>query len=270
LRKRRAAQHAQLTGRWLGVLVFWGLVGAYPACSGAEFKASGQAGSAGGGRGGSGGSNGGSSGRDASESDSEAEASAGRGGSAGTGSGGSAGTLPEAGPDTGDARADTSTDAPSDAPRDAPADAPPTCDAPLQYFLDADHDTYGDDSTTRRACTAPGGDWVLRGGDCRDDLPEVRPNQTNYMPEGYETTEGESFDYNCSGLEEPDPGSFGAAPASCPLLPPCGNAAGYVPGPRSGPGVNALCGSQLLRGCVTNGALCVQQQAATTVAKRCR
>lgn len=261
--KRRAAKYAQPKARWCVVLVFWGLIGVYPACSDAEFTVSAQGGSAGGGSGG----NAGASGRDASESDGDAEASAGRAGSAGTSSGGSAGALPEAGPDTGDAQSDTSTDA----PRDAPMDTRPTCDAPLQYFLDADHDTYGDDSTMLRACDAPGADWVLRGGDCRDDLPEVNPDQDDYMPEGYETKQGVSFDYNCSGVEDPDPGSFGAPPASCPLLPPCGNAPGYVPGPRSGPGVNALCGSQLLRGCVANGALsCVQQQTATTAAKRCR
>ncbi|HEY6556800.1 MAG TPA: hypothetical protein VI072_05990 [Polyangiaceae bacterium] len=268
--KTCAAKYPQLAGRWLGVLVFWGLIGVYPACSDAEFTVSAQDGSAGGGRGGSGGSNGGSSGRDASESDGDTDASAGRGGSAGTGSGGSAGTLPEAGPDTGDARADTS----ADAPFDAPTDTRPTCDAPLEYFLDADHDTYGDDSTMLRACDPPSGDWVLRGGDCRDDLPKVNPDQDDYMPEGYETTQGVSFDYDCSGLEEPDPESFGAAPASCPLLPPCNTQQyppGYVPGPRSGLGVNALCGSQLLRGCVANGALgCAQQQTATTAAKRCR
>jgi hypothetical protein len=275
--KSRGAEHAQrshsktraprLKRGWIAALCAWGIAGVYPACSDAEFKVSAQAGTAGSA------GNAGGSGRDASEGDGDADASGGRGGSSGSSSGGTAGTPSDAQPDSADAQPDAPEDAPPDAPRDGPVDAPtdsrPACDAPLQYFLDADHDTYGADDSMVRACAAPGSDWVLRGGDCRDDLPEVRPNQNDYKPEGYETKSGVSFDYNCSGIEEPDPGSFGAAPTSCPLLTPCGGP-GYVPGPRSGPGVNALCGSLLLRGCVTNGLGCMQQQTATTSAKRCR
>lgn len=263
MRSRRAQRapgsHFQARARGvkhgcIAALGLWALVGVYPACSDAEFRVSGQSGSAG---------TAGVGGRDASISDAETDADAGRGGSAGNDADAAGDSSSESDADSGDAQ--------SDAVTDSPVESGPTCDAPLTYFLDADRDTYGADDSAVRACDAPGPDWVRRGGDCRDDLPEVNPAQTDYKPVGFETKAGVSFDYDCSGAEEPDPGSPGAAPASCPALPPCGMAVGYVSVPRTGAGVNALCGSQLLRGCVANGVLaCSQQQTATPAAKRCR
>jgi hypothetical protein len=119
-----------------------------------------------------------------------------------------------------------------------------------------------------RACLAPGADWVLRGGDCRDDLPEVKPDQNDYKPEGYETTQGVSFDYNCSGVEDPDPVSPGAA-GPCPAL-GCTAHTGYVPVTRAGAGVNFICGSQLVRACVSNLGVCSQQVPVQAAKKRCR
>lgn len=252
---------------WLALLMFWGLTGVYPACSDAEFRVSAQGGTSGtsGASGSSGASgtagNGGSSGRDASQPDSDADA---QGGAAGSSSDGSAGTPSDARPDTADAQPDVAVDAPVD----APTETGPTCDAPLQYFLDADHDTYGDDGTTVRACAAPGADWVLRGGDCRDDLPEVRPSQIDYKPEGYETKNGVSFDYNCSGLEEADPGSLGAA-GPCPSV-GCTAHTGYLPVARAGVGVSPICGSRFIRACVINLGLCSLQSPVMAPAKRCR
>jgi hypothetical protein len=250
--------------RWLGALAFLSFTSVYPACSGAEFTSSEQGGSAGragtagtagsAGRGGGGGS----SGRDASP-DVESDANGGRDGSAGA--------------DSGDGSNDASVDSPSDArpdtAADAPADVAPTCDAPLAYFFDDDEDGYGDDTTRVSACRSPGEDWVLVGGDCDDDLPEVHPDQTDFFGEGYETKQGISFDYDCSGLEDPDPVQPRRAPTTCPLAQPCGSP-GYVPAARSGPGVDPICGSQLIQGCAPNLGLCSMQSPVMATAKRCR
>ena len=128
------------------------------------------------------------------------------------------------------------------------------CD-PVPWFPDGDEDGFGRSSGQVVACEPPtNGVWVLVGGDCNDDNKVVFPHKAGFAADGY-TSSGNavSFDYDCSGMEEVDPSSKGAAPA-CSLLSCTGS--GFQPTNRSGPGVNPLCGSKSLVTCTSGSLSC--------------
>lgn len=142
------------------------------------------------------------------------------------------------------------------APKDAGYDEPPANDvdacAPLALYRDNDGDELGDVSTSRMGCPSRG--WVTEPGDCRDDLADVHPRQEVYSSLPYPDVTrlgGVSFDYDCSGGEEPDIGNLTLAP-----VPTCGGlltceGAGYLPAEpiRTGEGIDPRCGSNVLRSC---------------------
>ena len=89
--------------------------------------------------------------------------------------------------------------------------------------------------------------WALEGGDCRDDLKDVHPDQTTFFEVGYpddtRTTAGKvSFDYDCNTSEDLQEGT---APApTCDELLTCAGSGYVAVNPvRTGPGVNGICGS---------------------------
>jgi hypothetical protein len=152
------------------------------------------------------------------------------------------------------------------------------------YYRDKDRDGFGATDDHVLACAQPASDdagaWVVDPGDCRDDLNVVKPDPRStppafvYYGTGYaEPTKplGVSFDYNCDGLETPDPSnSFGAEPTCPALLTGCAGT-GYLPATpsRTGNGIEPHCGSTTLKMCVVQGLGCVTQTVATT-AFRCR
>jgi hypothetical protein len=117
------------------------------------------------------------------------------------------------------------------------------CANPTEYFVDEDGDGFGRGGDTRRACVAPDSGWAAVAGDCDDGNVDVFPGQSRYFGGGYTGPEGESYDYDCSGSEDPDPDALGPAP-DCPALGvfEC-DGQGYAATGRSGDGVNPICGS---------------------------
>ncbi len=122
--------------------------------------------------------------------------------------------------------------------------------APVSWFPDSDGDGYGRSSGQVVACEPPTtGTWVRQGGDCDDDNGAVSPKETDFEPSGYTSASSSiSFDYDCSGIEEPDPSQLGAAPNCASMLLSC-TGSGFVATARSGPGVNSLCGSTSIVKC---------------------
>jgi hypothetical protein len=168
--------------------------------------------------------------------------SGGSGGSANDASGGSGGTLVDAG-DAG-------------------------CPSPTQYFPDGDGDGFGSDEGAVLACEPPSGTWVTVGGDCADDAAQAFPGQTAYFGTPFTKGANDSFDYNCSGAEEPDGAQPDAAP-DCPSKPALAcNGSGYQQTGRTGAGVDPLCGSATLVVCSVSGLSC-SFDTESTEPKRC-
>jgi hypothetical protein len=126
------------------------------------------------------------------------------------------------------------------------------CGSPTTYYRDEDGDGFGDKNQTTTACAPPAG-WTAEAGDCNDKNKDVFPGQTMYFGVGYSKTGapgGISFDYDCNSSEEVIPGV--ATAPDCKALAGLGcpeNQNGYVPTARSGSGISALCGSNILTGC---------------------
>ncbi len=120
------------------------------------------------------------------------------------------------------------------------------------WYGDADGDGYGSVATAIVACSKPAAKgWVSNADDCNDQDARVHPSQTSYFGTPYPGVGGvDSFDYDCSGDEQPDPLQQ-AAPTGCALLSvgTCGGA-GYVATTRTGQGTSALCGSVKKTTCV--------------------
>lgn len=132
-----------------------------------------------------------------------------------------------------------------------------SCAMPLTWYQDEDADGYGTDISIS-ACGTPSGRWSLVEGDCDDTLADVHPTQQKYFGVPYEKSDGtESFDYDCSGSEEPNP-SLTLAREDCGLLKValCSDESGYVTNYRSGPGIYEWCGSTVVRTCVPSALVC--------------
>jgi hypothetical protein len=147
-------------------------------------------------------------------------------------------------------------DPPDDA-LDASIDAAVEADAciPILSYVDADGDQVGVTASGALVCPGPG--RVPLAGDCRDDRADVFPGQLVFSGAGYPDPtkpEGISYDYDCDGVEEPDPDNV---PPGVP--PNCGSFAGgvnctgsgYLPRvpARVGTNLEPRCGSTLRRTC---------------------
>jgi len=80
------------------------------------------------------------------------------------------------------------------------------------WYLDTDADTFGSPASTPVcAATQPGG-YADNRNDCCDSLANVRPNQIDYFSTAYTCgSSPSSFDYNCTGTEEPQWTATGGA-----------------------------------------------------------
>jgi hypothetical protein len=147
---------------------------------------------------------------------------------------------------------------------------------PLDLYRDVDGDSYGDTAQHAFGCIREG--WVEAFGDCRDDIFEVHPNQTDTFGTGYPDpgkAEGISFDYDCLGGETADinnspnagePNCQGLSLALC-------TGRGYQSTTRSGDGVNPLCGSDTLINCgadTQTGLTCVPHGDPVLTPFKCR
>lgn len=177
-----------------------------------------------------------------------------------------AGAQPDASSSDGgvlDATLDATVDATLDAKVDATApldagsgdadfDAAPDCSAgPVTWYPDGDRDGYGRSGEATSACPKPAGDWSRQGGDCRDNNDAVHPNQKEYFGSAYSLGNGkDSFDYDCSGQEDGDPGQATKAKGCVGLLGLACAGTGYTErDDRSGAGLNSLCGSNAIVVC---------------------
>jgi len=126
---------------------------------------------------------------------------------------------------------------------------------PVAWFPDGDGDGFGRSSAQVSTCPAPtSGKWVAKGGDCNDDDPSVFPQQSDYKSSGYAVSGGVSFDYDCSGQEQPDPAQQGAPACGSLLVVNCAGS-GFANTNRTGAGVNPLCGSKTFVTCAVKDAL---------------
>ncbi len=146
--------------------------------------------------------------------------------------------------------------------------------AAVAWFPDGDGDGYGRSSGEVMACDPPtSGKWVRRGGDCDDDNSAVSPKEMDFEPSGYTSASSStSFDYNCSGMEDPDPSQLGAAPDCASMLVLSCAGSGFVATARSGAGVNSLCGSTTIATCTKASLSCtaVVSMVAAGDGLRCR
>lgn len=148
----------------------------------------------------------------------------------------------------------------------------PACTSAVFWYQDMDGDGYGSDAVTKYQCPAPRGTWVRAGGDCNDGDATVNPAQTKFFGVPYQQADNtDSFDYDCSGKEEPNP-EFTIAPDDCGLLKvlACGSASGYETNNRAGPGINAWCGSTTVRTCIPSAVVCTTTTKSGQPAFSCR
>jgi hypothetical protein len=146
------------------------------------------------------------------------------------------------------------------------ADADGGC-IPVAVFGDDDGDGVGESGDPSVACPGPG--WATVAGDCRDDLPDVFPGQTQFFAEPYlepaapAGAGGVSFDYDCDNAEEPDPtnDTLDPAPTCAGLIGIGCSGSGFLPAdpPRQGTGVEPRCGSSLRSDCTQSGLDCIAE-----------
>lgn len=139
------------------------------------------------------------------------------------------------------------------------------CEPLPPYYVDGDRDGWGK-RVGGYACTPPPS-FVGRRGDCDDGEASVNAGQTAFFAKGYKVAEGTSFDYDCDGVEQPEP----AGPAAPPLgaCSAAGCVPGYAPVPRTAPpGANLFCGSSSKYTC--SGTQSVNCGAVPAPTLRCR
>jgi len=134
---------------------------------------------------------------------------------------------------------------------DASGDATPdsSCSKPVRRYRDADGDGFGRSDVFESFCGPPPTGWADKDGDCNDAEPRAFPGQTSYFGTTYRLGGDDSFDYDCTGAEEPDPASAGAA-LDCPALAllVC-TGSGFARTNRQRVGVDPTCGSTELVTC---------------------
>jgi hypothetical protein len=165
-----------------------------------------------------------------------------------------------------------------------PGEPAPVADAgctPVTLYPDLDGDTYGSNAVEDQiqGCPPMPG-YAIRNGDCLDAVPTpenranfVNPGVLDNFGVGYPTPTGESFDYDCNEQEDVDPlQATRTEIPDCSLatFPGCFSLSGYVPTERTGSGVNAICGSEVLMLCNPGPDDCVLQSLPTTSPLRCR
>jgi hypothetical protein len=151
--------------------------------------------------------------------------------------------------------------------RDAGQDAAIPC-TKVTWYADDDGDGEGNSAKTTSACEKPAGKWVNRGGDCSDKDARAHHGQTTYYGTPYTNAAGvASFDFDCSGQEEPWAGQS-LAPATCDPF-NC-TASGYAKTARTGTGVYAYCGSLTVTTCKFTLVICGPSNGATTSPFLCR
>jgi hypothetical protein len=150
------------------------------------------------------------------------------------------------------------------------------CTSPVLWYQDNDGDGYGVDDITMFTCPKPAtGKWSRVGGDCNDAgaaASSVHPGQQKYSGTPYQRADNtDSYDYDCSGMEDANP-QLQPAPQSCGALQLllCGNASGYEPTTRAGPGINPYCGSQTVLVCIPGLAVCGNSERTNQPAFSCR
>lgn len=152
------------------------------------------------------------------------------------------------------------------------------CPAPKTWYRDGDLDGHGTPLLSSVvACTKPadepGSQWVESDDDCNDGNKDVFPGQQKYfgVPYAKPGAPGDvSFDYDCDGMETPTAPTY---------APDCGGLAlgscagtGYVAysPARSGPGIDAYCGSTHTVSCVKQTILCATGAETAAGALACR
>lgn len=139
---------------------------------------------------------------------------------------------------------------------------------PVTWYADDDGDGEGNSAKTTKACLKPAGKWVDHGGDCSDADARAKHGQTTYYGTPYKNAAGQdSFDFDCSGQEEPWAGQPLAA-ATCNQLDCKGT--GYAKTARTGTGVYAYCGSLTQTTCKLSLLICSPSNAVTTEPFLCR
>jgi hypothetical protein len=103
---------------------------------------------------------------------------------------------------------------------------------------DTDRDGFGRASGQVLSCGPPAeAAWARKAGDCNDDNKAVFPKEPDFEDNGYTaTSNGTSFDYDCSNQEESDPSQLGAAPACSSLTILNCAGSGFANTARTGPG----------------------------------
>jgi hypothetical protein len=118
------------------------------------------------------------------------------------------------------------------------------CGEPVAYFADDDRDGFGRADSVHFGCAPPSSAWATVGGDCDDANAEVFPGQMDYFGVPYASRKADSFDYDCSGSEDPDPASAPRAPDCTALGALDCRGSGFASTGRTGNGVNPICGSR--------------------------
>jgi hypothetical protein len=164
--------------------------------------------------------------------------------------------VTEADRDSADATADTRNDADTgndgfDGSADVTDGYTEPCTTAVPWYEDADNDGYGRSETEVVACPKPeGGAWVRTPGDCYDGDARVHPGQSTYFGTPYSPGSGiVSFDYDCSGTEDPNPAHARFAGCGALSLALCEATKGYASGPRAGSGIDPYCGSTTVVEC---------------------
>ena len=139
------------------------------------------------------------------------------------------------------------------------------CEALPPYYVDGDRDGWGK-RVGGYAC-APPPSFVTRRGDCDDGEPNVHSGQVAFFAKGYKTGEGTSFDYDCDGVEQPEP--VGGSVVQLGACSAAGCTPGYAAVPRTAPaGANLWCGSTVKFTCAGPSTTSCAQAAAPAL--RCR
>lgn len=125
------------------------------------------------------------------------------------------------------------------------------CVDPIALYPDKDGDGYGDSAEGKLGCDLELG-WATSGGDCDDGNSEVFPGQPKYFLSPYTNIKGHpSYDYNCDDLETGPPGLEKAPSCSGKNKGNCTKGKpGYLPSKAQGLGLNTLCGSTEVLGCM--------------------